>query len=160
VSLPISHVQDEHPADKRKSGKPSAEPDTLELPSLADARILVVDDEADGRDLVVRVLSDQGAQCVGVDRARAALDLLEREHFDVLLSDIGMPEMDGYELIRHVRALDAARGKPLPAIAITAYARAEDREHSLLAGYAAHLTKPIEPRELVATVAGLLRLTR
>jgi CheY-like chemotaxis protein len=161
VSLPISHV---HPAAApvRPPADQTTESmlDTRELPSLQGARILVVDDEADGRNLVMRVLADQGAECVGADRARAALDLLKREHFDVLLSDIGMPEVDGYELIKQARALDAARGKPMPAIAITAYARPEDRQRSLVAGYASHLAKPVEPRELVATVAGLLHLTR
>jgi CheY-like chemotaxis protein len=92
--------------------------------------------------------------------AREALQKLTTEHFDLLLSDIGMPEMDGYELIKEARLLDQRRKMPLPAIAITAYARPEDRQRSLLSGYHAHLSKPIEARELIATVAGLLRLTR
>jgi CheY-like chemotaxis protein len=138
----------------------SASSDTpdAELPSLRGARILVVDDEADGRNLVVRVLSDHGAECVTASGARAALALLEQQHFDMLLSDVGMPEMDGYQLIREARQIEAAKGRRLPAIAITAYARPEDRQQSLVAGYAAHLSKPVEPGELVATVAGLLRL--
>ncbi|HXC60854.1 MAG TPA: ATP-binding protein [Steroidobacteraceae bacterium] len=161
VSLPVSHVHSEPAQVRPRAGERRASTlDTLELPSLKGARILVVDDEADGRNLVMRILSDQGAECVGAERATAALDLLQRENFDILLSDIGMPDMDGYELIREARALDAARSKPLPAIAITAYARPEDRQRSLVAGYASHLAKPIEPRELVATVAGLLRLMR
>jgi CheY-like chemotaxis protein len=86
--------------------------------------------------------------------------MLSREKFDVLLSDIGMPDMDGYELMRRVRQLDAARAGPIPAIAVTAYARPEDRQRSLLAGYQMHLSKPIEARELVAGIASLLRLSR
>ena len=78
----------------------------------------------------------------------------------MLLSDIGMPVMDGFELIRRARVLDTVRTSPLPAIAITAYARAEDRQRSLLAGFHMHLSKPIESRELIASVAGLLHLSR
>ncbi len=158
VSLPVSHVNATQAREKPIAAS-SDTPDTeTELPSLRGARILVVDDEADGRDLVVRVLSDHGAECVAASGARAALVLLEKEHFDILLSDVGMPEMDGYQLIREARQLEAAKGRRLPAIAITAYARPEDRQQSLVAGYAAHLSKPVEPGELVATVAGLLRL--
>jgi CheY-like chemotaxis protein len=106
------------------------------------------------------LLSDRGATCSEASGARAALVKLERDGFDILLSDIGMPDMDGYELIRRARSLDNGRNSPLPAVAITAYARAEDRQRSLLAGYQAHLTKPIEARELIATVAALLHLTQ
>jgi PAS domain S-box-containing protein len=159
VMLPISHV---HPAPA--TGQPmaadSTELDTLELPRLDGARILVVDDEADGRNLLVRILDDRGASCLGVGSTGDALALLAGEHFDILLSDIGMPERDGYELIREARKLDQKRGTPLPAVAITAYARPQDRQRSLVAGFHAHLAKPVEARELVATIAGLLRLTR
>jgi CheY-like chemotaxis protein len=85
---------------------------------------------------------------------------MKKQRFDVMLSDIGMPDMDGYELMRRVRLLDEARGGPIAAIAVTAYARPEDRQRSLLAGYQMHLSKPIEARELVAGIASLLRLTR
>ena len=88
------------------------------------------------------------------------MEALARERFDILLSDIGMPDMDGYELIRRARALDASRTGPLPAIAITAYARPEDRQRSLLAGFHMHLSKPIEARELIASISGLLQLSR
>jgi CheY-like chemotaxis protein len=77
---------------------------------------------------------------------------------DILVSDIGMPDMDGYELIQRVRALDASDVQRMPAIALTAYARADDRQRSLLAGYQMHLAKPVEARELVAGIASLLRL--
>jgi CheY-like chemotaxis protein len=71
-----------------------------------------------------------------------------------------MPDMDGYELMRQVRNLDTSRASPIPAIAVTAYARAEDRQRSLLAGYQMHLSKPIEARELIAAISSLLRLSR
>ena len=77
----------------------------------------------------------------------------------MLLSDIGMPDTDGYELIRQVRQLDKLRSRPLPAIALTAYARPEDRQRSLLAGFHMHLSKPVEAPELIASIAGLLRLS-
>ena len=85
---------------------------------------------------------------------------LQRERFDILLSDVGMPHVDGYELIRRARMLDRARTNPLPAIAVTAYARSEDRQRSLLAGYQMHLAKPVEARELIAAIASLLHLSR
>jgi CheY-like chemotaxis protein/nitrogen-specific signal transduction histidine kinase len=161
VALPVAHV---HPVQEPLV--PARNEDTLyaldteALPQLQGARILVVDDEADGRQLLKRILSDQGALCEDASNARDALAALGKQNFDILLSDIGMPGMDGYELIREARLLDRSRVAPLPAVAITAYARREDRERSLVAGYHAHLTKPIEVRELVVTVAGLLRLTR
>jgi len=89
-----------------------------------------------------------------------ALELLKAQEFDILVSDIGMPGLDGYELMRRVRLLDFNRLGPIPAIAVTAYARAEDRQRSLLAGYQMHLAKPIEARELVAGIASLLHLSR
>lgn len=156
VSLPVSHVNTPQARERAQSANPETPEE--QLPSLQGARILVVDDEADGRDLIVRVLSDHGAECVAVDGARAALTQLDQRQFDILLSDVGMPEMDGYQLVREARAMERAKGRRLPAIAITAYARPEDRQQSLVAGYAAHLSKPVEPGELVATVAGLLRL--
>ncbi|HWL64152.1 MAG TPA: ATP-binding protein [Steroidobacteraceae bacterium] len=160
VALPLPHVR---PAPERvaqpEQGVDTAL-DTMELPRLDGAVILVVDDEADGRALLVRILADSGAECVAADGAEQALEMLRSNHLDILLSDIGMPRTDGYELIRAARKLDARRGKALPAVAITAYARPEDRQRSLVAGYHAHLSKPIEARELVATVAGLLQLTR
>jgi CheY-like chemotaxis protein len=89
------------------------------------------------------------------ENTRAALDALEQEPFDVLVSDIRMREEDGYDLIRKVRALDAERGGQIPALALTAYTRIEDREAALSAGFQQHAAKPIEPAELAAAVATL-----
>jgi PAS domain S-box-containing protein len=122
---------------------------------LAGARVLVVDDEEDTREFV-RVLLDRCRARVTVARnATEALAALQRERPDVLLSDIAMPEEDGYRLIQKVRALPADRGGRTPAVALTAYARSEDRTRALLAGYQNHVTKPIEPGELLAAVASL-----
>lgn len=160
VTLPISHVR----ADDRSTGSTqttSSHPlDAIELPRLDNVRVLIVDDEADGRALVARILENRGARPVCAASAAEALELLAGEPFDLLLSDIGMPDMDGFELIRQVRQLDKSRSGPIPAVAITAYARTEDRQRSLLAGFHMHISKPIEARELVASIAGLIHLSQ
>jgi CheY-like chemotaxis protein len=160
VALPIPHVSHEAPATSR-GAQPASDPlDSVELPSLRGANILVVDDEADGRAIIARILEGQGASVVTVGVASQALEAMRATRFDIVLSDIGMPEMDGYQFMRQARSLDAQRPSPIPAIAITAYARPEDRQRSLLAGFNLHLAKPVEASELVASVAGLLNLTR
>jgi PAS domain S-box-containing protein len=159
VTLPISHVR----ADESHSRSPpelGANPlDLMELPALSDVRVLIVDDESDGRMLIARILEERGANVVCASNGLEALEAIASQHFDLLLSDIGMPDMDGFELIRRVRTLDKSRAGPIPAIAITAYARAEDRQRSLLAGFSMHLSKPIEARELIASIAGLVHLS-
>jgi PAS domain S-box-containing protein len=160
VVLPVSHVQTEDAARMRHPAVAADPLEAIELPRLDGVTVLIVDDEPDGRALIARILQGRGAQPTCASTAAEALEYLGRERFDVLLSDIGMPEMDGYELMRKVRTLDQARAGPIPAIAVTAYARPEDRQRSLLAGYHMHLSKPIEARELVAGIASLLRLSR
>jgi PAS domain S-box-containing protein len=128
-------------------------------PQLDRLRILVVDDEEDTRDLLRTALEQCGSEVVTAGSAMEALEALEKSKPDVLISDIGMPEEDGYALIRKVRALSAARGGKVPAIALTAYARTEDRVRALVAGFQVHLPKPIEPVELVAVVASLVGRT-
>jgi PAS domain S-box-containing protein len=158
VCIPISHVRADRPQAQENS---SADPtEVIELPRLENIRVLIVDDEPDGRALIARILEEQGARPVCASSAQEALKIVSEEQFDVLLSDVGMPDMDGYELIKHIRALDSSREGPLPAIAITAYARPSDRQRSLLAGFHMHLAKPVEARELVASIAGLLHLSR
>jgi signal transduction histidine kinase/ActR/RegA family two-component response regulator/PAS domain-containing protein len=116
-------------------------------------RVLVVDDEPDARNLVKRVLEDCHAVVTATGSVDEAVRLVESERFDVLVSDIGMPGQDGYALIRRVRALPAAGGGRIPGIALTAYARADDRVKAIAAGFVMHLAKPIEPAELVTMVA-------
>jgi CheY-like chemotaxis protein len=128
---------------------------TLEVPRLTGVRVLIVDDEPDARELLKRILSEFEAEVETVSSATEALPLVERVHPDVLVSDIGMPEVDGYELIRAVRLLPADDGGQTPALALTAFARSEDRQRALLAGYQAHVAKPIEPSELITTIASL-----
>jgi PAS domain S-box-containing protein len=124
-------------------------------PSLQELRVLVVDDEPDARDLIATVLTGRGAEVVAVESADEALQELEQQRFDVLISDIGMPLMDGYGLIERVRQLPIERGGRIPAAALTAYAGVEDRMHLLSAGYQIHIPKPVEPAELATVVASL-----
>jgi CheY-like chemotaxis protein len=148
VSLPLAVVRRATPtarAVEREHGESD----------LSGVKVLVVDDEPDARDLIGRVLGGCGAEVFSAGSAEEALAVLARERPDVLLSDVGMPKMDGYELMKRVRALDRSRGGRIPAIALTAFARSEDRTRALRAGYLVHLSKPIEPSELAATVASV-----
>jgi PAS domain S-box-containing protein len=160
IALPVSHVTDEE-VERSQRLPVLADPlEAIELPRLDRTTMLIVDDEPDGRQLMVRILEGRGARVTAVAGGAEALELLKHHRFDILVSDIGMPDLDGYELMRRVRLLDSSRPGPIPAIAVTAYARAEDRQRSLLAGYQMHLAKPIEARELVAGIASLLHLRR
>jgi PAS domain S-box-containing protein len=125
---------------------------------LEGVRVLVVDDDADARDFTSALLEQHGAQVTSSPSARAARDLLEHTTPDVLVSDIGMPGEDGFALIGEVRALGAIRGFWIPAIALTAYAQAEDRNQALSAGYQVHLAKPVDPAALIASVAELVAI--
>jgi PAS domain S-box-containing protein len=120
-------------------------------------RILVVDDEADTRDLLKQGLEFCGAQVSVAGSATEAVDALMSQIPDILISDIGMPDIDGYELIRQVRGLPPDRGGKVAAIALTAYTRIEDRLQALRAGYDMHVPKPVELAELVAVAASLAR---
>lgn len=124
-------------------------------PSLDELRVLVVDDEPDARALVVAVLTGCGAEVVAVGSGVEALAEMERRHFDVMVSDIGMPEMDGYALISKIHLLPLEHGGTIPAAALTAYAGVEDRMRVLSAGYQTHILKPVEPAELINVVASL-----
>jgi CheY-like chemotaxis protein len=121
-------------------------------------RVLVVDDDDDSRELVAAVLEESGCATTTAHDVESAMHAIDAAIPDVLLSDIGMPGEDGYDLIRKVRALSRARGGETPAAALTAYARPEDRRKMLGAGYSMHLPKPVDPDELVAVVAALSRL--
>ncbi|MRG94302.1 GAF domain-containing protein [Polyangium spumosum] len=126
-----------------------------ELPSLEGLRLLLVDDEQDSREMLAAMLGQCGAVVRCVSSAAAALSALDEFRPDVLVSDIGMPGEDGYALIRQIRALKPARWGALPAVALTAYASAEDRVRVLAAGFQMHVPKPVDAAELAATVASL-----
>jgi CheY-like chemotaxis protein len=122
---------------------------------LAGARILIVDDEPDARDLLAAVFAPCQANVVTAGSAADALEQVLRSCPDVLVSDIGMPGEDGYALIQKLRALPAERGGRVPAVALSAHGRLEDRTRALLAGFNMHVQKPVEPRELLVVVASL-----
>jgi signal transduction histidine kinase len=129
-------------------------------PRLDELRILVVDDNADGRTLTSFVLTQAGASVKAVASVREALQMLEGDRPDVLVSDIGLPDEDGFGLIRQIRQREAEHGGFLPAVALTGYARAEDRARSLAAGFQAHVPKPVDPAELTAAIATVMRVRK
>lgn len=118
-------------------------------------RIVVVDDDNDARDLLTTVLTQRGAKVFEAERAADALALVERERPDVLVSDIAMPEEDGYMLIGRVRQLSVDRGGRTPAVAVTAYAGRADRVRAIEAGFDLHFAKPIDVDALVDTLVAL-----
>lgn len=132
-----------------------AEAPPIELARLDGVRVLVVDDERDTRDLLVTVLAQSGAQVRAVATVTEALEILRHKKQDMLISDIEMPNEDGYSLIRKVRVSEEGEERRIPAIALTAHARASDRLRALSAGYQLHMSKPVEPAELVMAIANL-----
>lgn len=138
------------------NSQPAHDNSTSRDSALADLRVLIVDDDDDTRELLKLALTRHGAEVLSVETAIEALKMLEQTKFDVLLSDIGMPEIDGYELIHQVRAREAQhQAKAIPAAALTAYARQEDQLRILAAGFQMHIPKPVELAELKNIVAQL-----
>ncbi|HZI20839.1 MAG TPA: PAS domain S-box protein [Pyrinomonadaceae bacterium] len=155
VTLPLMVVRAEpSPAERRHPAAVEGVP-YVSGPALDGLRVLVVDDEPDTRELLAAVLKGRGAVVTLAASAGEALKALERETPHVLVSDIGMPGEDGYELIRRVRLLPPERGGNIPAAALTAYAREDDRIRALLTGFQIHIPKPVNPAELAAVVATL-----
>ncbi len=126
-----------------------------EVPTLEGLRILVVDDETDALDLIGVELAQHGAEVKHVGNAADALTALEQSEFDLLISDIGMPNTDGYDLIRQIRQQEEGKNRKIPAVALTAYARVQDRMQAIMAGFSTHIAKPVEVNELVTVVASL-----
>jgi PAS domain S-box-containing protein len=144
----------------RRTGKNEAAAGADGLPSaathdLSGLQVLVVDDEDDARELIKRILNDCNADVLTAATATEALSLLQHARPDLMVSDLGMPEVDGYGLLDRIRALGPAHGGDLPAIALTAFARSEDRMRALSSGFMAHISKPVEPSELIAKVAAM-----
>jgi CheY-like chemotaxis protein/anti-sigma regulatory factor (Ser/Thr protein kinase) len=150
VTLPLSTLRPvlELPAK-------GAELETECPPAIGGVHVLLVEDEPDVRELVVAVLERCGVRVTIASSVAEALEALRRDKPDLLLSDIGLPGEDGYSLIRKVRALPPHEGGRIPAVAMTAYARLEDRTRALLAGFQLHVPKPVAPEELLAVVAAL-----
>ena len=159
VSLPLTRPHTE--ADPANRSHPATHPIAEKyplLPDLTGVHVLVVDDEADARDLMQRVLEEQGATVSTASGGAGALRVMETRQPDALISDIGMPGMDGYQLMRAIRANEPI-DRRLPALAVTAFARSEDQKKALLAGYHLHVAKPVDVCELVIVVAGLVGRT-
>lgn len=160
VQLPLAIVHQHDPERIRRSEHPRAaggpQPDCP--PGLDGAHVLVIDDERDSRMLVKRILEECDAVVTPAASAEEGLEALGRGKVDVIISDVGMPGTDGYQFIRSVRALDESRGGKTPAIALTAFARSEDRQRVMLAGFDMHIAKPVQPAELLAVVARMARL--
>ncbi|QOY96256.1 PAS domain-containing protein [Massilia sp. UMI-21] len=161
ASFTIELPRAEAPADAGRAGRvtpahtPAPEAPDAAVRDLNGLTVLVVDDARDGRELIARILTDCHARVRVAASAREAFDAMRTDRPDVLISDLGMPEVDGFELIAWVRALPREAGGQLPAIALTAFARPEDRLKALEAGFSTHISKPVEPGELIAAVASV-----
>jgi PAS domain S-box-containing protein len=155
VELPVLAVHAPADSQQRRHPRSHSEMENLDFPSLEGIGVLAVDDEADAREIIKRLLESCGARVDTASSAAEGLELFQRNRYDVVLSDIGMPDEDGFSLIRKIRELDHSSGNRTPAVAFTAFARADDRIRVLRAGYQMHLAKPVEPVELAAAVAAL-----
>ncbi len=152
VMLPVRAVS----AEEKRPAPPSSTHEKL----LSGLRVLVCEDDVDSRELLEEVLSGEGAIVRLAAEAGEAIDHLRDFHPDVLVSDIGLPLVDGYSLMRQIRELGPGEGGRIPAIALTAYAGVEDARRAFSAGYQLHVTKPVDPHELAATVANLAGRSR
>jgi PAS domain S-box-containing protein len=144
-------------SESRKQGKENkAEAENINSLPLAGIRILLVDDEIDTRDFMSFVLQEHGADVTVASSASEALKAFAESPPDILLSDLGMPLMDGYSLMTQIRSISSEQGGQIPAIALTAYAGEKDRDRAFAAGFQKHVAKPVEPSELVALIIDLL----
>lgn len=147
VMLPMIKI---HPDSQQIDRQPD------NLPNLNGVKVLLVDDERDTRDLIAFILEQSGAVVTQAASATEALQALPQFQPNLLLSDIGMPEIDGYMLMRQIRAMSAEQGGTIPAIALTAYAGEADYQQAIAAGFGQHITKPVEPAKLVRAIANLI----
>ncbi|MEH2371629.1 hybrid sensor histidine kinase/response regulator [Nostoc sp.] len=155
VNLPMKAIYLEANTAEQLSSVVDVQETNNYLPKLDGLRVLIVDDEAEARHFLTTILREYGTQVIAAASACEALLALQQFHPHVLVSDISMPQEDGYTLIRKVRALPTEQGGRIPAVALTAYARAEDRTQALLAGFQLHVPKPVNPGELAAVIANL-----
>jgi PAS domain S-box-containing protein len=155
VNLPAKAIVTENESPQKPSVFTNSHFVDKPLLILQGLRILIVDDELDTRNLLTTILGEYGAQVTAAASTQEAMTALSQFQPDILISDIGMPQEDGYTLIRKVRSLPSEQGGKIPAVALTAYARSEDRTQALLAGFQLHIPKPVNPEELAAVVANL-----
>lgn len=158
VRLPLTIVHPERQLEERGVHPRQERPaPPAALPNLSGTHVLAVDDDSDGLALLKEVLESAGARVTTASSAAGALDTIRATRPDLLVTDIGMPDMDGFELIERLRHSDDVALRDIPAAALTAYARSEDRARALESGFEMHLAKPIDPAELVAAVKALAR---
>lgn len=158
VKIPLRVAHESMPDSGRTHPRsPNAPMPYRSNADLKGIKVLVVDDERDAREMVKRILVDCQAEVTIAPSGAEALKMIPQVRPQVLLSDIGMPDMDGYEFLRRLRATNAEEGGRTPAVALTAFARSEDRTKALQAGFLSHVSKPVEPVELVATIAAVAR---
>ncbi len=155
VMLPLPSLHEVPDAAEKTEPKNERDSPATEQQSLSGLRVLTVDDERDTRELVTALLTTCGAEVVSVGSATEALDQMKRQRFDLLISDIGMPEVNGYDLIGRIRQLGEEHGGRTPAVALTAYAGIDDRKRALAAGYEMHIPKPFLADELISAVTSL-----
>ena len=160
VRLPLMIVHAKHGESGRQHPTTERMAPLHQLGDLKDVRVFAVDDEEDSLALLKTVLEAAGAQVTAVSSPQIALGEIGRVHPDVVLLDLGMPEIDGFELIRRIRESSDEKVRRTPAAALTAFARAEDRTKALQSGFEMHLSKPIDPAELVASIATLVRRSK
>ena len=157
VRLPLRIVHDEHREEPRVHPRRESAGRAKNLPDLTGVRVLAVDDESDALQLLIEILESAGARVITARSGAAALDKVESADPDVVIADLGMPLMDGFQLIERLRQSPNPRVRAVPAAALTAYARSEDRAKTLQGGFEMHLAKPIDPVELASAVKALAR---
>ena len=155
VSLPISVVHTLDQSENRQRMKIEREGPTLHSIDLTGVKVVVVDDEADAIALVKRIMEDCGASVEACTSGAECLACIPTFRPDVMITNIGMLDMDGYTLIKRLRAMSAENGGRTSAVALTAFARSDDRRQAMLAGFDVHVAKPVEPGELVAVISRL-----
>lgn len=153
VMLPLAADQPQEPPAPDLPAPATPTHDSSPTDTIRGLKILCVDDEPDSRELIQRLLEVAGARVIAASSVAEALALIPRHRPDLIISDIGMPGEDGYSLLRHVRALPKDQGGQTVAVALTAYARAEDRQNAISAGFQYHLSKPVDSAELLAVLS-------
>lgn len=159
IALPLASARLETEPDGRHPQAGSSGEPVEAMPDLTGIRVLAVDDEADARELIKRILARCGAIVETAGSGAEALEVFRQNPPQVLVTDIGMPDEDGYSLIRKVRQLAVHEGGNVPAVALTAFARSEDRRRAIMSGFQMHMAKPVESAELIAMVASLANRT-
>jgi CheY-like chemotaxis protein len=152
VALPAAAGTAPHPGASTAPARPAPEE---RLPALTGIRVLLVDDEPDAREVMAAALELCGAKVFLAASVRTALEVLATDDVDLLLADIAMPGQDGYDLIREIRSMGSDRVSGIPAAAVTAHARDDERDRALAAGFQMHLAKPVQPAALARVVATL-----